>query len=343
MSEHASRQNTTFPSGGGQAHGYLALPPSGSGPGVIVIQEWWGLTDHIADVTDRLAAEGFVALAPDLYGGRTTHDADEAGSMMMSLPVDEAARDLGGAVDFLLGTRPSPARPPARSASAWVAASCCCSPRSRARRSPRRCRTTASDRPVPSTYTGLTAAVQGHYGLQDAFYPADDAKAQAEQIRGESGAEVEFHFYDAGHAFHNDTNKLGTYSPRTRGWPGHGRWTSCARRWSSSPLTVVGVRLVLPVTAANAAVLVAAVLVAATAAAGASATLASAPAPVPQATRTPRSAPRRPRRPCRVAAPAAPAVPDGASPRAARTPRPAAGAPAARCGPASGRTPPSGR
>ena len=66
-----ARQNVTFPSGGTTAHGYLALPPSGSGPGVIVIQEWWGLTDHIADVADRLAAEGFVALAPDLYGGKS--------------------------------------------------------------------------------------------------------------------------------------------------------------------------------------------------------------------------------------------------------------------------------
>ena len=54
--------------------------------------------------------------------------------------------------------------------------------------------------------------MQGHYGERDDFYPADDARAQAEQIRRESGAEVEFHFYDAGHAFHNDTNKLGTYS-----------------------------------------------------------------------------------------------------------------------------------
>ena len=65
---------------------------------------------------------------------------------------------------------------------------------------------------VPSTFEGLTAAVQGHYGERDDFYPADDARAQAEQIRRESGAEVEFHFYDAGHAFHNDTNALGTYS-----------------------------------------------------------------------------------------------------------------------------------
>ena len=96
-------QNTTFPSGSGTAHGYLALPATGSGPGVIVIQEWWGLTDHISGIADRLAAEGFVALAPDLYGGTTTHDADEAGRLMMELPVDQAARDLAGAVDFLLG------------------------------------------------------------------------------------------------------------------------------------------------------------------------------------------------------------------------------------------------
>ena len=85
MSEESSAQNTTFASNGGQAHGYLALPPGGSGPGVIVIQEWWGLTDHIVGIVDRLAAEGFVALAPDLFGGRTTHDSDEAGELM-SLP-----------------------------------------------------------------------------------------------------------------------------------------------------------------------------------------------------------------------------------------------------------------
>jgi carboxymethylenebutenolidase len=54
-----------FPSNGSIAQGYLALP-EGTGPGVVVIQEWWGLVDHIKDVADRLAGEGFVALAPDL-------------------------------------------------------------------------------------------------------------------------------------------------------------------------------------------------------------------------------------------------------------------------------------
>ena len=97
------RQNVTFPRNGTQAHGYLAVPPGGSGPGVIVVQEWWGLDDHIVDICDRFAAEGFVALAPDLMGGRVAHDSDEAGEMMQKLPAEQAARDLGGAVDYLLG------------------------------------------------------------------------------------------------------------------------------------------------------------------------------------------------------------------------------------------------
>ena len=82
MTEAAPRQNVTFPSNGRQAHGYLRKPDGGSGPGLIVIQEWWGLDDHIADIVDRLAAEGFVALAPDLFGGRLAHDTDEAGKML---------------------------------------------------------------------------------------------------------------------------------------------------------------------------------------------------------------------------------------------------------------------
>src|SRR3954470_22711601 len=96
------RQNVTFPSNGGEAHGYLATPSSGSGPGLIFIQEWWGLDDHIANVADRLAGEGFVALAPDLFGGKVAHDVDEAGTFLSQLPVDQAVKDLAGAVDYLL-------------------------------------------------------------------------------------------------------------------------------------------------------------------------------------------------------------------------------------------------
>ena len=91
-----------FAANGRTTNGYLATPASGSGPGVVVIQEWWGLVPHVKDVADRFAGEGFVALAPDLYHGRSTTSPDEAGKLMMALEIDRAERDLRGAIDFLL-------------------------------------------------------------------------------------------------------------------------------------------------------------------------------------------------------------------------------------------------
>ena len=90
-----------FPFAGGTTGGYLATPAQGSGPGVIVIQEWWGLVDHIKDVCERFADEGFVALAPDLYHGKSTKSPDEAGKLMMAMRIDEAEKDLSAAVDYL--------------------------------------------------------------------------------------------------------------------------------------------------------------------------------------------------------------------------------------------------
>ena len=205
------RQNVTFPSKGSQAHGYLAMPTAGSGPGVIVIQEWWGLTDHICDVADRLAAQGFVALAPDLFGGKVAHDADEAGKLMSELPVEQAATDLSGAVDFLLGQ-------PSVTSTTVGAIGFCMGGGFVLMLAAQQGERIGAAVPfygvgpaVPSTYTGVTAAVQGHYGEQDGFYPADRARAQERQIRDESGAPVEFFYYPAGHAFHNDQDLLGTY------------------------------------------------------------------------------------------------------------------------------------
>jgi carboxymethylenebutenolidase len=95
-------QMVEFSSNGGTASGYLATPASGKGPGVIVIQEWWGLVPHIKGVADRFAAEGFVALAPDLYHGKSATSPDEAGKLMMAMHIDEAEKDLRGAAQFLL-------------------------------------------------------------------------------------------------------------------------------------------------------------------------------------------------------------------------------------------------
>jgi len=92
----------SFPSNGSTAQGYLATAAGGSGPGVIVIQEWWGLVPHIESVVDRFAAEGFTALAPDLYHGQKTTEPDEAGKLMMALNMGQAARDISGAIDHLV-------------------------------------------------------------------------------------------------------------------------------------------------------------------------------------------------------------------------------------------------
>jgi len=94
-------EEVTFASNGDMAQGYLALPGSGSGPGVVVIQEWWGLMPHIKDVADRFAANGFVALAPDLYRGATADEPDEAMRLLMGLAMDRAAKDIAGAAAYL--------------------------------------------------------------------------------------------------------------------------------------------------------------------------------------------------------------------------------------------------
>jgi carboxymethylenebutenolidase len=93
----------SFPSNGDSCDGYLALPESGDGPGVIVIQEWWGLVDHIKDLADRFAAEGFVALAPDFFHGATTDEPDQAQRLLMGLAMDRAAKDIQGAAQYLAG------------------------------------------------------------------------------------------------------------------------------------------------------------------------------------------------------------------------------------------------
>src|SRR5918997_2436945 len=90
-----------FQANGGTASGYLALPDSGSGPGVVVLQEWWGVDDSIKRMVDDFAEEGFVALAPDLYHGETTDQPDEAEQKMMAMNTDETEKELRGAVDYV--------------------------------------------------------------------------------------------------------------------------------------------------------------------------------------------------------------------------------------------------
>ncbi|WUL57110.1 dienelactone hydrolase family protein [Streptomyces sp. NBC_00344] len=203
MSAQHARQNLSFPSAEGTAYGYLALPDSGSGPGVIVIQEWWGLTDHIADVADRFARAGFVALAPDLYGGRTAHDSDEAARMMSELPTGHAVELLSGAVTQLL------ARDEVTGSQVGAVGFCMGGGfvLTLAAHDPKVGAAVPFYGVIPGPlpdFSGLRAEVLGHYGERDTTVPPESLDELRSAIERQSGTVPVFHLYPAGHAFFND-------------------------------------------------------------------------------------------------------------------------------------------
>lgn len=195
-------QLVEFPANGHTTQGWLSLPPSGKGPGLLVIQEWWGLVDHIKDVTDRFAAAGFVALAPDLYHGESTRSPDEAGRKLMALDIARAGQDLRGAADHLLGLEAvSPKK---------VAALGFCMGGQLALHA-------ATEHPqisacvdfygvhpnVHPDFSRLHGPVLAHFGNDDGFVTPEVARELVAKIEA-AGGKVEAHFYPAGHAFFND-------------------------------------------------------------------------------------------------------------------------------------------
>jgi carboxymethylenebutenolidase len=211
MSEHTNPvQNVSFPSNGDEAYGYLSLPASGSGPGVIVIQEWWGLTTHMAQMADRLASEGYVALAPDLYGGATTHDEGEALQLLLEIPVDRAARDLRGAVAFLL------AGDHVLGDTVGIVGFCMGGSFALqlAVQEGNKIASVVAFYPVgymPDDYAGLVAPVLIHIPDADAINPPTLAEEINEKISAGTGRKPEIDHYPAGHAFLNEEDLLGTY------------------------------------------------------------------------------------------------------------------------------------
>ena len=214
MDDQAGRQNVRFPGGDGEAFGYLRVPESGSGPGVVVIQEWWGLTTHVASIVERLADAGFVAIAPDLYGGSTTHDAAEAAQLLQSLPMERAVEDLAGAVDYLVGL------PEVTSATVGAIGFCMGGGFVFALAASRPDLVSAAVPfyglpPDTSLVPGIRAVVQGHFGLEDHSIPVDRVRSVFGALDDRAGAApAELLLYPAGHAFLNDENLIGTYDPQ---------------------------------------------------------------------------------------------------------------------------------
>jgi carboxymethylenebutenolidase len=183
--------------------GYMATPASGSGPGVLVIQEWWGLVPHITSVCDRLAAEGFTALAPDLYHGRSTTEPDEAQKHMMDLDIDSAGRDLESALAHLLDS------PCATGRTLGVVGFCMGGGLALyiASRQPAIAACVAYYGVGPARekmdLTAMKAAVLGHWGERDHSYDRATIEDLERRLR-EAGRNVESFWYDADHAFFND-------------------------------------------------------------------------------------------------------------------------------------------
>jgi carboxymethylenebutenolidase len=192
-----------FKSNGATASGYLARPAN-PGPGVLVIQEWWGLGPHIETLTDRLAAEGFVALAPDLYHGKSAKSPDEAGKLMMSMQIDEAARDLAGALDYVKS------QPGVTGAKVGTVGFCMGGALSLyaacANRDVGACVIFYGGHPnVKPDLALLTAPVLGLYAGKDGFVSPAVVGELDKQLTA-LGKRHEFHTYpNAQHAFFNDT------------------------------------------------------------------------------------------------------------------------------------------
>jgi carboxymethylenebutenolidase len=196
-----------FRSNGGTGKGYLAAPEVGAGPGIVVIQEWWGLVPHITDVCDRFAAEGFTALAPDLYRGDSTTEPDEAGKLMMTLNLDQAAKDMGGAVDYLV------ASDKVRGEGVGVIGFCMGGGLAlmlAVQRADAVKAVTPFYGLIPwesanPDWSKLEGAVQGHYAEKDGFFPPEKVEALRKDL-ADLGKDVEMHVYaGTDHAFFNDT------------------------------------------------------------------------------------------------------------------------------------------
>jgi len=195
-----------FASNGGTTEGYLAVPQSGKGPGVVVLQEWWGLVPHIKDIADRFTAEGYVALAPDLYHGETATSPDRAGKLMMSLRIDEAEKEMRGAIQFLLN---HPAVEPKKIGTVGFCMGGMLSLYA-ASKNPQvnACVIFYGGFPgVEPDLPNLKAPVLGLYAGKDGFVTVDSVK-QLERKLQSLRKTVDIQIYqDADHGFFNDTRK----------------------------------------------------------------------------------------------------------------------------------------
>ena len=188
---------------GKECNAYYAIPAAAeTAPGVVVLQEWWGLNDQIKGVADRLAEAGYRALVPDLYRGKVTLEAAEAEHLMSNLDFGDAAtQDIRGAVQYLKGTSPRVAvigfcmggvlsilaavyAKETDAAVSWYG---------------------VPPEAAADTRT-IKIAIQGHFALEDEYFTPAQVDALESRLK-EGKVNYEFYRYQAQHGFGNETGE----------------------------------------------------------------------------------------------------------------------------------------
>lgn len=197
-------KRTTFKAqGGADASGELSEPSGAEkAPGLVVVQEYWGVNDHVRSLVDRFAAAGFLALAPDLYQGTVTKNPDEAMKLMVGLDRDRALRDIAGAVELLRSHPRCNGKVGITGfcmGGAYSFSAACAVPGLSAV-------VPFYGVPDPSKvdYAKVTAPIQAHFAKTDQWATPASAEAVKKQLEAR-GQTMELHLYDAQHAFMNDT------------------------------------------------------------------------------------------------------------------------------------------
>jgi carboxymethylenebutenolidase len=199
----SNTQRVTFPSSAGDASGVLVTPAGGGKPpGIVILQEWWGINEQIQSVAKRYAEAGFVALVPDLYHGQVATDPEEARRLMTELDSGKAVQEIAGAVAFVR-----------ERSNGKVALTGYCLGGALSFRSAVHIRGLAAVVPfygLPSDldWSKIDAPIQAHFAKHDDWATV----AGAQKIKAAVTVPMDLHVYDAEHAFANE-QRADVYNP----------------------------------------------------------------------------------------------------------------------------------
>jgi carboxymethylenebutenolidase len=205
----ATAKDVSYKSGDDTVKGVLYTPPGkGPFPALVVIHEWWGLNDWVKEQALKLADEGYVALAIDLYRGKVADTPDLAHELMRGVPEDRAARDLHAAIEFLKSQEN--VKKDRIGSIGWCMGGGYSLQAALGEPSLRTAVINyghlATD---PESLKKINAAILGIFGGKDRGIPVDDVR-KFEAALKQQGKKVEIVIYpEAGHAFENPNNKAG--------------------------------------------------------------------------------------------------------------------------------------